>query len=421
MLEKVYAQPKTVDRILASWIAGPVDRYVGWLMEQQYSARSIARRVPICVSFGEYAKLQGVTSVDELPASVASFVDAWTAERCAHLSAEERKKVGDSVRNPIQQMLQLAIPEFCGKGRKKKPENPFAKCAPQFFDYLDQEKGLRKGTLKVYLHYLRQFAEYLDRIGVQDMGHLSLVILSGFIGEYSSRVNMSGLRNACCVIRVFLRYLHREGVIKKDLSKLIESPQRFRLSDIPRSISWEQVRTVLESVDRRSEVGKRDFAILLLLVTYGLRGREVAMITLDDVDWRHERLRIPDRKCSHSTAYPLSKLVGEAILDYMKHGRPSTKRRELFFRSNAPVTPIGAAAVSSCAGRYLRKAGIRVPRPGSHTLRHSCVQRLIDGDFSLKTIGDYVGHRSPSSTQIYGKVSIEALRQVALGDGEDAI
>jgi integrase len=175
---------------------------------------------------------------------------------------------------------------------------------------------------------------------------------------------------------------------------------------------------MLEAVDRRSACGKRDYAILLLLVTYGLRGREVAGLTLDDLDWPQDRLRVPERKAGHSTAYPLSPVVGEGIVDYLKHGRPPTKDRALFIRALAPYQPCGAACISNRASYYLAKAGIAVPRPGSHTLRHSCVQRLVDAKFSLKTIGDYVGHASPNSTRIYAKVDVESLRELALGQGE---
>jgi integrase len=157
---------------------------------------------------------------------------------------------------------------------------------------------------------------------------------------------------------------------------------------------------------------------LLLLVTYGLRGREVAALSLDDIDWKNDRLRVPERKAGHSTAFPLSPVVGEAILDYLRHGRPETSDRHLFFRAVAPRRPIGAAAVSSLCRAYLLSAGVDVPRPGSLTLRHSAVQRLIDADFDLKTIGDFVGHRSSRSTEVYAKVAVEALREVALGDGE---
>jgi site-specific recombinase XerD len=220
---------------------------------------------------------------------------------------------------------------------------------------------------------------------------------------------------------VLLRYAHREGVLEEDLSGAVGWPQVYRLSSIPRSISWEDVNRVLASVERRTEAGRRDYAILLLLVTYGLRGREIAALTLDDIDWRRERLAVPERKAGHSTAFPLSAVVGEAILDYLRRGRPKTTDRQLFLRAVAPRRPIGPAAVSSLARKYLLRAGIDVPRPGSHTLRHSAVQRLVDADFDLKTIGDFVGHRSARSTAVYAKVAVEALREVSLGSGEEVL
>jgi integrase/recombinase XerD len=234
-------------------------------------------------------------------------------------------------------------------------------------------------------------------------------------------LQVTSLRDLSGVLRVFLRYAHREGAIGRDLSGAVEWPLAYRLSSIPRSITWEEVGLVLAAVDRRSPCGKRDWAILMLLVTYGLRGREVAGLTLDDIDWRREHLRVPERKAGHSTAYPLSTSVGEALVDYLQHGRPRTDERQLFFCAVAPLRPITHSAVASRAAHYLRKAKIDVPRPGSHTLRHTCVQRLVDADFSLKTIGDFVGHRSPKSTEVYAKVAVEQLREVALGDGEEIL
>jgi len=193
------------------------------------------------------------------------------------------------------------------------------------------------------------------------------------------------------------------------------------LSHIPRSISWDEVDRMLKGVDRRRPAGKRDYAILLLLVTYGLRGREVAALTLDDIDWRNERLRVSERKAGHSTAYPLSAIVGQAIIDYLKDGRPQTADRRIFFRSVAPYVPLTYSAISGRASHYLHKAGIAVPRPGSHTLRHTCVQRLVDSQFSFKMIGDYVGHRSAAATEIYTKVNVEVLREVAIGVGEEVL
>ena len=325
------------------------------------------------------------------------------------------------MRGPLEQLLRLAVPGFKGAGRGHHHE-PFGEAVPGFFAYLVAERGLRPDSVRHYAHHLQRLEAYLGRVGVRDVHELSPALLSAFVAERSATgLAKTSVRDGCGVLRVFLRYAHREGLVGRDLSRTVEWPQVYRLSSIPRSISWTEVGRVLAGVDRRTACGKRDYAILLLLVTYGLRGREVAALTLDDIDWKRERLAVPERKAGHSTAFPLSKAVGEAIVDYLQHGRPKTTDRHVFFRSPAPVRPIGSAAVSARAARYLLRAGVQVPRPGSHTLRHTLVQRLVDFDFGLQEIGDVVGHRSPRSTQIYSKVAVESLRQVALGDGEEVL
>lgn len=421
MLDAYYIRPASLDRIRGSWIAPAIEQYVDWLTELRYTARSVLHRVPVLTCFGEFAKKRGARELTQLPDCVEPFVQKWVRERGRGRCAARKRKLEQEVRNPIQQMLRLAVVGYIGRGRPHKPDNPFERQAPRFLEFLTEEKGLRPRTLLQYRFHLRQFAAYLERVGIDDLGSLSPIVLSGFVAEYGPRVGWSTLRNACGTLRVLLRYLHREGVLAKDLSSLVEFPQSYRLAGIPRSIGWDQVESVLAAIDRRSACGKRDFAMLLLLATYGLRACEVAALTLDDIDWRNERLRIRERKAGNTTTYPLSSVVGAAIIDYLKHGRPTTTHREVFMRADAPLAPIGHAAVVCRAAHFIRKAGINVPRPGSHVLRHSCVQRLVDAHFSLKQVGDYVGHRSASSTQIYGKIAIEQLRQVARGDGEDVL
>lgn len=422
MLENYYVRPVTVDRIRDSWIAPAIEQYVDWLEQERYTPRSVLHRVPVLLRFGEFAKAQGAGELAHLPAHVEPFIEAWIRSHARGKRSARREKIGQEVRNPICQMLRLVAPGCVGLPRSHRTDNPFERQAPRFFEHLVEEKGLRPRSILHYRHYLHHFAAYLQRIGVNDLAKLTPTVLSGFIADYAPpRVAWTTTRNACGTLRVLLRYLHREGVIAKDLSTLIEFPQSYRHAGIPRSISWEQVEQVLAAVDRRSGSGKRDYAMLLLLATYGLRACEVAALTLDDLDWRNERLKIRDRKAGNTTTYPLSAVVGAAVIDYLKNARPATTCREVFMRSVAPLAPIGHAAVVSCAAHFIRKAGISVPRAGSHVLRHSCVQRLVNAHFSLKHIGDYVGHRSASSTQIYGKIAIEQLREVALGDGEDVL
>ena len=420
MLESYFVKPQTVDRVRASWIGPEIERYVGWLAEHGYAARCVRTRVPLLVAFGEFARARGARAVGELPGHVDAFVAERVAERRRPRCAGERT-VTREFRGPLEQLLRVVVPGFTGSGRPHR-RRPFVDELPGFFEHLTSERGLRPPTIRKYQHHLTRLEHYLARIGVAKLADLSPTILSAFVAERAgSGLSRTSLRDGCGVLRVFLRYAHREGAVGRDLSGAVEWPQAYRLSSIPRSITWEEVKGVLAGVDRRTPAGRRDYAILLLLVTYGLRGREVAALRLDDIDWLRERLRVPERKAGHSTAFPLSTSVGEALADYLRHGRPQTDDRHVFFRAVAPVEPIGPAAISSRARHYLLRAGIEVPRPGSHTLRHTCVQRLVDSDFSLKTIGDFVGHRSPASTEIYAKVAVEPLREVALGDAEEVL
>ena len=319
-------------------------------------------------------------------------------------------------------MLHVAVPVFVGRPRGQAIREPFANRAPGFSTYLSQERGLRDTTLGLYDEHLRAFAAYLTDLGREDLRELSPAMVSGFLTERSEGLSRSTVRVRCGLLRVFLRYLHRERLIARDLSRIVEAAPCYRLAHLPRSITAEDVQKLLDSIDRQTILGRRDYAILLLLVTYGLRAREVAALTLDEIEWRHDRLRIPARKAGHSTAYPLSPRVGAAILEYLKAGRPQTTLRQLFFRVPAPCTPITQGAVSSRAAHYLHQAGIVGPRLGSHTFRHSCVQRLVEAGWSLKAIGDYVGHASPASTEIYSKVAVETLREVAMvGPGEEIL
>lgn len=421
MLEKYFVKPTTVDRIRASWIGSEVERYVSWLDEHGYAARVVHSRVPLVVAFGEFAQLHGAAAVTDLPGHVDGFVSHRVEEHGCRQRSEPRPELAKEFRGPLEAFLSVVLDDYRGRGRRHY-EDPFAGAVPGFFDYLTEERGLRAKSIEGYRYHLDRFQAYLNRIGVVELSELSPVVLSSFVAERcAAGLAKTTVREGCGVLRVFLRYAHRQGHLPRDLSNVVEWPQAYRLSSIPRSISWAEVAKVLAGVDRRTPCGKRDYAILLLLVSYGLRAREVAALTLDDIDWKRERLSVPERKAGHHTAFPLSAVVGEALVDYLRHGRHQTTAREVFLRAVAPFRPIGAAAVSGCARRHLLTAGVQAPRLGSHTLRHTAVQRLVDADFSLKDIGDFVGHASPASTQIYGKVAVESLREVALGDGEEVL
>ncbi|MEO8130475.1 MAG: site-specific integrase [Bryobacteraceae bacterium] len=419
MLNRYFIRPTTVDRIRASWIGEGIERYVAWLTERHYAARNVSFRVPVLVRFGDFARTAGASRFQDLPAHIEPFVEDWLNRRKQNYSESQRSVAARELRNPIRQLLRLLLPQ--NTTDTAAIPDPFVDVAPGFFDFLRRDRGLREATLVQYRHYLQRLQDYLQGIDRPLLPDLRPTHITGLITESGGTLDKRSVQSLCSILKVFFRYLYRVGLMTRDLSKAIESPRRYSLSNLPRSITWSEVEQMLLKVDRRSAVGKRDYAILLLLVTYGLRAREVGTLTLDDIDWKRDRLDVRGRKAGHSTAYPLAPAVGEALLDYLKQGRPETNERVLFIGAYAPYPPLSRVAVSMRAKLYLRKAGIKVSRPGSHTLRHTCVQRLVDSGFSLKTIGDFIGHRTPDATKIYAKVNVEALRQVALGNGEEVL
>ena len=386
MLESYFVKPQTVDRIRACWIGAEIERYTGWLSEQGYSTRTVLRHVQALVAFGEFARLRGASVPADLPAHVDDFV----AMRVA--SFRRGQEAAAEIRGPVEQMLAVILPGFERAGLPH-CELPFSRAVPGFFEYLAAERGLRPESIVGYQHHLACFEACLDRIGVTRLQDLSPAILSAFVAERAGAgLARTTVRSGCGVLRVFLRYAHRQGLLTADLSKAVEWPTAYQLSGIPRSISWAEVARVLGAVDRRTPCGKRDYAILLLLVTYGLRAREVAALTLDDIDWRRDRLAVPGRKAGHSTAFPLSAVVGEALVDYLRHG--------LLQQRPARVPPGGGPGGPGQQGRGLGlRAALPAPSrdpsapPGvAHAAAYLCPAA---GGRRFRVQGDRGLHRSP--------------------------
>jgi integrase/recombinase XerD len=185
------------------------------------------------------------------------------------------------------------------------------------------------------------------------------------------------------------------------------------MGTIPRGIAPDQVRRLLSQVDRSTAVGSRDYAILLLLARLGLRSGEVAFLELEDIDWKGGCLSVHG-KSGRRTQLPLPKDVGDAIVAYLRHGRPGSASRRVFLRAKAPVRGfLTACAVGTIVRHALLRHGIDAPTTGAHQFRHGLATEMLRQGASLAHIGELLGHRSPETTKIYTKVDLDALRTLA--------
>jgi site-specific recombinase XerD len=292
--------------------------------------------------------------------------------------------------------------------------------APGFQEYLRDERGMRPDTLRGYEHHLRVFERFLAASRIVDLSKLTPAWVTRFLLESTVHMSRWGRQGRAGAMRVLLRYLHRQGIIATDLSRAVPRGRGYTAASIPRAIPWSEVERVLASIDRRDARGKRDYAILMLLAIYGLRSQEVAKLELSAIDWQRSQFHVLGRKAGNSTTYPLAASVGTAIIEYLRV-RPQCADPHVFVTLMAPYHSIGHWAVSGRASHYLQRAGITIRRAGSHTFRHSCVQRLVEADVPFKQIGDYVGHRSEDATAVYAKVALHKLRALTLGDAEDIL
>jgi integrase len=223
-------------------------------------------------------------------------------------------------------------------------------------------------------------------------------------------------KKGCAVhLRSFLRYLHSSGRTQ-DLASSVLLPKLYVHEGIPSALRPEEIKQVLRSTRQdRSPIGLRDFAILTLLSTYGLRAGEITALRLDDIDWTHDRLRIHHSKTGVHSELPLLRVPGEAILEYLRKGRPKSAQRQVFLRVCAPYRALHAASLHSVLEPRLKAAGV-VPRGkrGPHAWRHAKAAALLRQAVPLKVIGDVFAHRSAASTMAYLKLDVEQLRGIAL-------
>ena len=207
------------------------------------------------------------------------------------------------------------------------------------------------------------------------------------------------------------------GVVPNDLSQAVSGPMLYKFDDIPRAFSEEQVKAMLDTARRdKTPSGLRDHAILMLLATYGLRAGEVVRLRLDDIDWRAEKLRIHQSKTGNELFLPLLPAVGNALLKYLRRGRPQTEMREVFLRARAPLGPFArGASLYPVIQLRLQQAGIQVQgRHGAHAFRFARAVSLLRAAVPLKSIGDLLGHRSAESTGVYLRLATEDLRAISI-------
>jgi site-specific recombinase XerD len=400
-----------------------LERFRSELEQCRYHAGSIPSYLSSVRQFLDYLRQQASSIEEARPAHLKAFLQVKQAryQKRHGWLPKHPKQWRSSYLGPIHRLLRLVQTQW---PPAEPPANDCERFQREVCDgygrWLTEVQGLSQETLKKNGAAARLFLRWLGgRADRESLDSLSVTDIDAYL-EW----RMPGLRRATrygvsdC-LRSLLRYLKFAGFLSGDLSFAVSGPVRYQFEEIPRSFTEQQVEKILEVTRRdRRPAGLRDYAILMLLATYGLRAGEVVRLRLEDINWRGERLRVRQSKTGVESWLPLMAPVGEALLEYLQHGRPKTEWREVFLRVHAPIGPFsrGGSVDTSVINCRLKQAGIETKgrRHGSHAFRFARAASLMDAAVPLKSIGDLLGHQSASSTAIYLRLPTEALRAISL-------
>jgi integrase/recombinase XerD len=279
-----------------------------------------------------------------------------------------------------------------------------------FCDWMRQQRGVSDTTLSIYRFELRAF---LMELG-EDPRMYDARNLRQFVLHKSRHSGWASTRKSICAIRMFLRFLISQGRCPAHLYASVPTFVHWRLSALPRYLQADQVELVIASPDLATSLGRRNRAILLLLARLGLRASDIVLLRLDDLDWREGVIRVSG-KGRRQTVLPLTQEVGDALAAYITNHRPQADTDAVFVRSSAPYRAFADSnAISILVARAMRHTGINCPKRGAaHILRHSVASAMLRQGVSLQEIAGVLRHRSIATTEIYAKVDVLTLGQIA--------
>lgn len=388
------------------------------LVDQRYLAVVVRDRVHEWLRFTEYLTDHALPLPDDARASeVQRYIDARPSAICA-----SRVRV---IRASVRIFLEIDPDgRFARRMPGVKPPIP-SWCAEAVLGYLAgvrQHHGLSPKTVSKRRFQLVAFAEFLTGAGVRTLTELTVRHIQDFCRQLTGRAILTR-RSYVGTVRSFLRWAHQEGLLSRDLSGAAMAARVYRLRSVPDVLSVADVDHIVSAVDRSTPIGRRDYAVLLLAARYGLRPGDIRQISLDHLDWRRGLIAIRQAKTGRPLVLPLLPDVAEAVAGYVRDGRPTTSRREVFVRHRAPFEPfVPANNLAAIMRTALQRAGLatRPGRRGLYLFRHTLATRLLEAGHPLKTVSDLLGHVCLDSTFGYTKVDLTHLRAAALSEAEVA-
>jgi integrase/recombinase XerD len=406
MLSEYFDSPARVNALRAGAAGGLIERFAGALSQGGYAEITARRHLRAAEHFVYWTNRNGISLHSLSEQALSQFACHLPRCRCPHYGHADRSLL-HGARLFLKHLEKTGIVDVVADASSA----PEPAILTAFCQWMRQQRGTCEKTL---CHYRSHIRELLNRLGETPQA-FDARSLREFVIEGSQRCGWAVAKKRTTALRMFLRFLIAEGKCAPGLEGAVPVLAHWRLSSLPRYLQPEEIERLIASCDPASAVGQRDRAIMLLLARLGLRAGDIVQMRLQDINWREGWIRVCG-KGHREARLPLSEEVGQALITYLIKGRPRTHTDAVFVRCRAPFDGFRShCAVSVIVGQAFRRAAVRRPSRGAaHLLRHSAACSLLRHGATLQEVAAVLRHRSITTTEIYAKVDLTALRQIAL-------
>jgi integrase/recombinase XerD len=411
-LEQVFECPLTLARLRSAPLGKLLDCYCEWLLNHGFRRGTTRLHLGHLCHLNEHLhRPRGRMRQTVAAGEIEGFFDKYASRSRNRGPLEGHLR---RVRHSVNRFVEYLREEGCFVAVAARAV--YQPLLAGYLQWMGSYQHAAPATLESRAHSLIRFLQSLGQDATpRGLAKLDCEKVEQFVLDYASANGRSARRSMQSALRTFFRFALHEGYLRQSLDRAVPTFRTYKLATVPRGLSEQQTQDVLHGVERNTEVGRRDYAVLQLLSTYGVRGGQLRNLRLDELDWARDRIFFKAAKHGKDVWVPMTLEVGEAVLDYLQNGRPACSCPEVFLTSRAPYHPLPhSSTLSAIVQHRLCAAGIDLPSAGAHAFRHGFATRMLRQGNGLKAIADVLGHRRLSTTFLYTKVDFNALKQVAL-------
>lgn len=405
MLEQIFKSHLKIQKLRGSQGWDLLEGFAEYLIQAGYSKKTARWYIRAAEHFIYWSGEEGLPVRSFTRKLIERFDRHLNVCNCPDYDHTEPQRVLFGVRLFLKRMEEVGKVSIANQPTAEDPI-----LLTTFYDWMRMNRGTSDITL---FNYSRAIKPFLKRFG-DNTGLFDAKSLRQFVLEKGQHSGWSAVKNCTAALRMFLRFLIAEGKCSADLLGAIPTVPHWRLSSLPRYLKEAEVEKIISSCDISNPVGKRNRAILLLLVRLGLRAGDIINLRLGDIDWKNSTVQVSG-KGRRAVRLPLTQEVGLSLVDYLKNARPALDTDAVFVRLNAPLRAFTShTAISILVAKAMRRAGVSCQCQGAaHVLRHSVATSMLRNGATLQEIANILRHRSIETTQIYAKVDVAALQKIS--------